>query len=185
MTAAVGVAEDGDVVLGIDSCTTDGDHLFDLANKGPTSHAVNGHPDLLIASAGLRSISDELAWRWAPPMPESEEPLRFLADCAVSLRGHFTAEPLWKMVKADNHRLDGHLIAAWRGTVVEIDSVFGVSQPRNGEVTIGSGRALALGALAATKGRPAEERVRVALEAAAEYSDSVAGPFTIRWAGRS
>lgn len=184
MTAAVAIAEDGDVVLGIDSCTTDGDHLFDVTTKGPFSFPLEGHPPLLMASAGRSTLSFELGYVWAPPMPDGDDPLRFLAACVTSLRLHFTTEPLWSLAKDEDGTLDGHFVAAWRGEVVEIGGDFGMVHPRNGEVTIGSGRALMLGALAATKGRPAQERVHIALEAAAEYADSVIPPFIIRWAGR-
>lgn len=183
MTAAVAIVEGPDVVVGIDSCSSDGDHRFDVTSKGPFAFDVAGHPPLLMVSAGLNSISTELGYGWSPPEPHSDGALAFLAACARSLREHFAAEPLWHMAKEDDGRsVEGHFIAAWRGVAVEISGGFGVSQARNGEVTIGSGRALMLGALAATRGRPAEERVRVALAAAAEYSTTVMPPFTVRWA---
>lgn len=166
-------------MVGVDSCSTDGSHRFDLADKGPIAYAIDGHSDLVLVVAGAHAIRNELEWAWTPPKPESPDPARFLATCAASLREHFTTPPLWGLVKDEDDQLDGHLIAAWGGMAVEISADLGVSIPRNGEVTIGSGRALALGALAATKGRPAQERVLTALAAAAEYAKDVAPPFSL------
>ena len=183
MTAAVAVAADGDVVLGVDSRATSGGCAFDLADKGPVSYAIPGHPRLLVAAAGAHAINNELVWGWSPPPPAGDDALAFLRACAMSLRDHFTTEPVWTLLRRENS-LDGALIAAWRGVVVDIDGDFGIAHHRSGEVAIGSGRDFALGALFATKGRPPEERVRMALEAAADRDVNVASPFTIRWAGR-
>jgi hypothetical protein len=48
-----------------------------------------------------------------------------------------------------------------------------------GYAAVGSGTAVALGALSATAGRSGAARVRLALEAAARHRTDVSGPFTI------
>lgn len=186
MTAIVAIAEGGDVVLGIDSCSTAaGKMAIDNPGKGPVAFHFDGHPDLLLACAGSHLLQNEIVWDWTPPTPATTDPLTFLRACAVSLRAHFTAEPTWTMAKDDSGRgVDGHFVAAWRGVAVEISGDFAVTQYRSGEVAIGSGRDFLFGALWATKGRPAEERVWIALEAAAHYQEDVAPPFSIRWAGK-
>lgn len=178
MTAAVAVVDGADVVVGIDSCTTFvGGCSIDNAEKG----LAEPIPGLLIASAGPNAFATELAsGRWTPPEPDDSDPVPFLRQCATSLRDHFTADPLWMLSKDDDGELKGHFLVAWRGVAVEISSDFGLVRPRNGEIAIGSGRDFALGALGATRGLPVEERIHVALLAAAEYQQDVACPFTIR-----
>jgi len=186
VTAALAIAADGDVVVGIDSCSTwPGGMTVDNAEKGIAEFSFDGHPPLVVVCAGSSMIADEMANVWVPPVPASAEPIAFLRACSASLRAFFSEEPRWTMGKEEDGRsIAGHFAAGWRGVAVEISSDFGVLRPRSGEVAIGSGRDFVFGALAATRGRPAEERVRVALEAAAEYQQDVAGPFAIRWAGR-
>jgi hypothetical protein len=178
VTAAVALVDGVDVVIGIDSCTTFvGGCSIDNAEKGLTEPI----PGLLVATAGPNAFATELAsGRWAPPAPADSDPVAFVRRCAASLRDHFTAEPLWTLSKDDDGELKGHFLVAWRGVAVEISSDFGLVRPRNGEMAIGSGRDFALGALGATRGLPPEARVHIALEAAAEYQQDVAGPFTIR-----
>lgn len=168
------------MVVGIDSCTNDGQHRFVTAEKRPLTFDVDGHPQLVAGIAGLHLMIDELAAAWRPPCPDSDDPVAFFRSCARSLRDHFTAEPLWDMARdRDEGGLDGHFLLAWRGTACEVGSRFDVLRPSSGEVTIGSSRPILLGALVATRGRPAEERVAVALAAAAEYDQNVTAPFTI------
>lgn len=181
MTAGVAVVEGGDVWVGYDSCSVAGGGMtIDNAAKLPAVFRIGDH-DLVIVVAGLDSIAGEVHGHWQPPDPEHiSDSLPFLRSVAASLRDHFMAEPVWTLTREkDEGNLEGHFIAAWRGVAVEIAGDFGVCRPRSGEVAIGSGRDFLLGALYATTGQPAQDRVHVALQAAAYYQQDVAAPFTI------
>lgn len=73
----------------------------------------------------------------------------------------------------------GHFLVGWRGTLYHVEGDFQVGRPARGEDATGCGDALALGALYASRGRPPRSRVKVALDAAAAHSGSVAPPFRI------
>ncbi len=182
MTVVVAVAADGDVVMGIDSGVC-GSVEIASATKGLVGYDLDGHPGLLVGAAGLHLIGNELAWRWSPPAPEGDDPIVYFWACAVSLRDHFTAEPLWSLVKEDGH-LDGGFLLGWRGTVCEVDSIFAVDVPVSGYMAIGNGQGPALGALYAGRQFKPERRVMGAMEAADAHVGGIRPPFSVRWAGR-
>ena len=71
------------------------------------------------------------------------------------------------------------LLVGVQGRVFRICSHLSASESAIGYDAIGSGTPIALGSLASTEGRPARERVEVALRAAERHHGSVAGPFTV------
>ena len=70
-------------------------------------------------------------------------------------------------------------LLAVRGRVYELQSDYSITRCARRIYAVGSGQEYALGSLHSTAHLPPEERVRVALEAAAEFSPTVAGPFDI------
>lgn len=74
----------------------------------------------------------------------------------------------------------GCFLVGWRGTLYTVESDFQVGRSLDGFDAVGSGYRLAIGALAATKGKPHERaRARHALEIAAKYDAAVNGPFVL------
>jgi ATP-dependent protease HslVU (ClpYQ) peptidase subunit len=73
----------------------------------------------------------------------------------------------------------GTFLVGWRGSLYYVDSDFQVGCPVTGEAAVGCGGDIAVGALHASRGRKPRDRVRGALEAAAELSAGVAGPFKV------
>lgn len=87
------------------------------------------------------------------------------------------AKPIKDGVSRGNNAL-----CAVGGRCYELQSDYSFTRAVNGEYAIGSGEEYALGSLHATRGNPdPEARVRAALEAAAEHTPTVAGPFDIEW----
>lgn len=74
---------------------------------------------------------------------------------------------------------DSQFLIGYQGHLFEIDEAYGVCEVADEYVAIGSGTEYALGSLYATKGRPAEERLTKALEAASYFSEGVRPPFHI------
>lgn len=72
----------------------------------------------------------------------------------------------------------GCFLVGWRGALYVIDSDFQVGRATHGYAAVGCGGDIAVGALFAARGEP-RGRVKTALEAAAEFSAGVAGPFHI------
>lgn len=72
----------------------------------------------------------------------------------------------------------GSFLVGWRGSLYEVENDFQVGRSFDGFGATGSGYRVALGALAASTGKP-RERVRQALEIAARYDAAVNGPFVL------
>jgi hypothetical protein len=73
---------------------------------------------------------------------------------------------------------DGAALIVAPGSLWAFDD-FTCERAHEGYAAVGSGSAVALGALAATAGRSGGARVRLALDAAARHCTDVGGPFTI------
>jgi len=71
------------------------------------------------------------------------------------------------------------LLVGVAGRLFTVSSWFDASESISGYDAIGIGNAIALGSLASTEGRPARERVELALRAAERHHGKVAAPFTI------
>ena len=81
----------------------------------------------------------------------------------------------------DNVSHSHNALLAIRGRCYELQSDYSFTRCRTGEYAIGSGYEYAFGALHATRGREPKERIRTALEAAAERCPTVAGPFDVEF----
>lgn len=83
--------------------------------------------------------------------------------------------------KKDEEETGGTFIVAYQGELFEIQSDYQVMRPADPYCAVGCGYELALGALHATEGleKQGEERVLLALEAAAKFSGFVKPPFKV------
>lgn len=84
--------------------------------------------------------------------------------------------------KKDERERGGSFLVAWRGRLFCIGSDYQVEEAISGYNAVGSGDDLALGVLHATSlfDLPPEQRLRLALEAAASHNASVRPPFIIK-----
>ena len=73
----------------------------------------------------------------------------------------------------------GTFLVGIRGRLFHVSGDYQVGEPAAGFDACGCGFEIARGALAATRGRPAFDRVTTALRAAEEFSAGVRGPFYI------
>jgi hypothetical protein len=85
----------------------------------------------------------------------------------------------WDETDSGKH-VGGNFLLAVSGRCYEIQSNYSFIRTVTGEYAIGSGEMFALGSLHSTRGGDPRQRVLAALEAAAERSPSVAGPFDVR-----
>jgi hypothetical protein len=74
----------------------------------------------------------------------------------------------------------GKFLVGYRGELFYIDSDYQVGRLADGFAAAGCGDQIAHGALYATNGKPPEERINTALEAAERFSAGVRGPFVIK-----
>jgi len=76
-----------------------------------------------------------------------------------------------------NKEKGGQFLIGYHGRLFSINNDFHVGDMLDGFDCIGSGAAVALGAMKALEGRPPKERIEQALEIAAYYVADVTGPF--------
>jgi ATP-dependent protease HslVU (ClpYQ) peptidase subunit len=167
MTVLVAVESPEGVVLGCDSFLG-GEALRDL-HHGPKWRRLG---PLVIAGAGQCFPDQALGTLRVDSRPRRREDGRdWIARAVVA-----------PMVERGSWRREGiaaAFLVAYRGAVYEIDETLGVSRSARGYAASGAGYAYAYGALHATEGRPALERVRAALTAACEMSPVCCGPLHV------
>lgn len=174
MTCIVAIEDAGTVYMGSDRAASNWSSIISLEG----SKTVTNGPLLLGFCGSMRMgqllqhaldvPSHRLTWdvdRWVT------------VDLMTSLRATFEAHA-WHEVNS-GVASGGHFLMAVGGRCYEIQSDYSFNRNTTGEYAAGSGAEYALGSLHATRGEVASLRVMLALEAAAEHSPTVAGPFDI------
>jgi ATP-dependent protease HslVU (ClpYQ) peptidase subunit len=181
MTCIVGVVKRGTVWLGGDSAATNG-HMDRTIIKDPKVF-VKG--ELGFGVCGSPKVMDALAHGIEYPTQQSGNDRAFLVNELVPA----IREGLVKLDAAGKDTnpfgggagitFEGEVLVAYRGELYRLQSNFQLVCGSEGYAAIGSGGALALGSLEATKkvGNP-RKRVLAALEAACKNA-GVAPPFVI------
>jgi hypothetical protein len=80
---------------------------------------------------------------------------------------------------SDNEENGGTFLVGHKGRLFTIDSDFQVGEQVEDYAAVGCGDDIALGSMYSTIGKPVEERIRTALQAAEAFSTGVRGPFNI------
>ena len=102
---------------------------------------------------------------------------QFVRDLCGALR-MFLREHADELLPSSEDDEMWHLLVGIEGRVFRICSHFSVSESSTGYDAIGSATPQALGSLASTEGKPAQDRVDAALRAAERHHRGVASPFT-------
>lgn len=176
MTAIVGIAEDGKVWIGGDSAGVGG-----LSMQTRTDPKVFLNGEFVFGYSTSFRMGQLLEYEFSPPMPiEGESGMAYMVrrfipcvkDC-LSLGGFQAVE--------NGQDSGGTFLVGYRGQLYEIESDYQVARVRQGYHACGCGDDLALGSLHTTAqlGLRPEERIEMALSAAAEFSAGVRGPFSI------
>lgn len=79
----------------------------------------------------------------------------------------------------DEVKTGGSFIVVYKNRIFTIHDDYQVAEDDRDYASVGSGENYALGSLYSSDGRPTEDRVLLALKTAAEFSQSVGGPFEI------
>jgi hypothetical protein len=188
VTCIVGIATSDGVIIGADSMASDGrlgltrsdPKVFRLGRYviGYTSSYRMGQLIRHSGAAIPTPKNPDRRWR-ADDERGVEEMDRFIAtEFIPALRGVF--EKGGWLGKAQMGRDDGgDFLVGYGSHLYAIHDDLQYARHACGYTAVGSGRAVALGALHATAGRPPEERATAALMAAAEFTPDVRGPFLI------
>lgn len=168
MTCIVGVINKGTVWLGGDSAATDG-HLNQTIIKDPKVF-VRG--ELGFGLCGSPKVMDALAHCIEYPTQTGDNDRAFLiSELIPAIREGLTKLDAAGVDKSplgggSDIVFEGEVLLAYRGELYKLQSNFQLINGSEGHAAIGSGGALALGSLEATKKtRDPKKRVLTALEA--------------------
>lgn len=180
MTVIVGVEQDGDVWIGGDAA---GVSAWTVQHRADAKVFRVG--EFLYGIAGSFRGGNVLRYCFTPPQRyEHEDPLvymntRFIDGLRTALSSAGAKRTESGVDETDNLAF----LLGYRGRLYEIHPDFQVGINHGGYAATGSGWTVALGALHATTGLNARDRVDAALRAAEAHNIGVRGPFTIERLG--
>lgn len=175
MTCIVGIVDNGLVYIGGDSAGSDG---WITLNRADSKVFVNG--EMVFGFTSSFRMGQLLAYSFTPPVPgEQQDVYAYMVTSFVDAVRECLKAGGW--AKKENEQEEGgSFLIGYRGRLFCIDGDYQVGEQTCGFHSIGSGAHVALGALFATRGKPVEERILTALEAAETFISAVRKPFVIK-----
>lgn len=176
MTCIVGLVDQGRVWVGGDSAGVAG---YDLTVRADRKVFRNG-PYVMGFTDSFR-MGQLLRHGFEPPVPPDVPAAleAFMATAFIDAVRDRLKTGGW--ARKDNERESGGcFLVGVCGRLFKVDSDFQVGESADGWMAVGVGDQVAHGVLYASAGRPAMDRVVVALAAAERCSAGVRRPFTVR-----
>jgi len=178
MTCIVALEHEGKVwVAGDSAATVEGDYI--ICSRADEKVFIN---DMMIMGfCGSFRIGQLL--RYSLDVPEQStktEDMSFMVNDFVDAVRQVQKEKGSASKENDLESHESSFIVGYRGKIYVIEEDYQVARPLDNFAAVGSGAAVALGALYATKNTlnlSPENRLRLALEAASEYVANVRAPF--------
>lgn len=174
MTCIVGIAEQGKVYIGGDSAATSG-YVVTL-RADPKVFRIGR---FLVGFTTSFRMGQLIRYAFHPPeVPGGMDVFQYMVTMFI--------DNLRECLKAGGYaRRDaeqesgGSFLVGYAGRLFAIDNDYQVAESTSPYAAVGSGAETALGALYATRGAPAWQRINTALEAASQHTVYVRGPFII------
>jgi ATP-dependent protease HslVU (ClpYQ) peptidase subunit len=176
MTCIVGVETGTSVIIGGDSSSTDG--FITVSQATPKVFVNNGY---LIGFTTSWRMGQLLQYVLQPVSPPDDTDLTgFMVTEFIPAVRECLTENGWTL-QENNRDQGGKFLVGVRNQLFMVDDDFHVSRSTDGIGACGSGEYVSLGALWATRDLMGpKERVRLALETAARYTNGVVGPFILK-----
>lgn len=174
MTCIAAIASHGKVYMGGDSAAVDEDSHIISTRKEPKVFIKGPY---LIGYAGSFRFGKVLQHSFLAPKPQTEDLDRFFNTVFVdALRGSCEAAKIDPSSEDDS----SELLIGVKGRLFEFCNDWHFGEDTHNYNSIGSGSSFAIGSLYST-GRVKSEhaRIKLALQAAENFSATVRGPFTI------
>ncbi|MEV6344085.1 hypothetical protein [Actinoplanes sp. NPDC051851] len=174
MTAIVGLARRGTVLIGGDSAGVTG---MDLSVRADAK--VFRKDGYVFGFTSSFRMGQLIRYSLSPPAPAADLD-RFMATTFVdALRDCLKSGGFAR--KEEEQEVGGTFLVGVRGRLYTLYDDYQVAQSADGYAAVGCGDRAALGALYATAGTGMKprKRVRLALGAAERFSAGVRGPFTV------
>lgn len=180
MTCIVAIAQNGTVYMGSDHAASDDKSGWIISRKEPKCFKVGQYGIAFTDSFRMGQI---LQYNWQPP---KYTPTKTNAGLDKFMRTKFIdsvkdsfAQHNFGVYANGQDAEGGIFLVGMEGRIFTIDEDFHVGEATMNYMAEGSGGMFALGALHATRNQKNPKmRIKAALEAAAEFSMSVAPPFT-------
>lgn len=178
MTCIVGLVQDGKVYMGGDSLATSGSH--GIIRDDPK---VFKNGEFLIGYTSSFRMGQLLAHKFSPPKQKEHQDVfaYMVTDFIDAIRECFKDSGF--ATKHNEEERGGNFLVGYRGSLFEIDTDYQVGKNSCKYAAVGSGYSYALGALH-TLVTPElnfdpTQALYLALEASAEFCNSVRGPFMV------
>jgi ATP-dependent protease HslVU (ClpYQ) peptidase subunit len=181
MTCIVAIAQNGTVYMGSDHAASDDKSGWILSRKEPKVFKIGQYGIAFTDSFRMGQI---LQYNWVPPKytpTKTNSGLdKFMRTKFIdSVKVAFKDNGYGSIGSSSEEDTGGIFIVGLEGRIFTIDEDFHVGENVVNYMAEGSGGMFALGALHATKNQKNPKlRIKAALEAASEFSMSVAPPFT-------
>ncbi len=176
MTCIVGLQEKGKVWVGGDSAGVGGLSMTVRADR-----KVFRNEDFLFGFTDSFRMGQLLRYRFKPPRHHpSDDTEKFMTTDFVDAVRECLKTYGFAEVK-DGTEKGGTFLVGFKGTLFFVDNDYQIGMSTHPFDAVGCGQDIALGAMLATgraKLKP-RDRIRLALEAAQEFSAGVRGPFYI------
>lgn len=181
MTCVVGIEHEGDVYIGADSAGVE-EYSLAICGRADEKVFLSESGEFIMGFAGSFRIGQLL--RYALTEPEQSVKKDDMAYMVTDFVDAVRTMQKEKGSMSKTDELEAHdaaFLVGYKGKLYCIESDFQVGRPIEGYAAIGCGGQIALGAMYATRtsNMTPEERIELALEAAAEYSAGVRGPFLV------
>lgn len=173
MTCIVGLVDSGNVYLGGDSAGVAG---LSISIRDDQKVFDNG-PFIMGFTTSFR-MGQLLRYKFnAPKQNTNQSDMAYMVtDFVDSLRKTFGDNGFGKTHDKDNNE-GGQFLVGYNGSLYTVHEDFQVGIPHLQYDAVGCGSDIALGSMYSSKGKKPLERIKLALEAAAQFSAGVAGPF--------
>jgi hypothetical protein len=180
MTCIVAIAQGGTVYMGSDHAASDDKSGWILSRKDPKVFKVGQYGIAFTDSFRMGQI---LQYSWVPPKYTSTKTNsgldKFMRTKFIDSVKQAFKDSGFGTIGGSEEDTGGIFIVGVEGRIFTIDEDFHVGENVFNYMAEGSGGMFALGALHATKNQKNPRmRLKAALEASAEFSMSVAPPFT-------
>jgi hypothetical protein len=180
MTCIVAIAQGGTVYMGSDHAASDDKSGWILSRKDPKVFKVGQYGIAFTDSFRMGQI---LQYSWVPPKYTSTKTNsgldKFMRTKFIDSVKQAFKDSGFGTIGGSEEDTGGIFIVGVEGRIFTIDEDFHVGENVVNYMAEGSGGMFALGALHATKNQKNPRmRLKAALEASAEFSMSVAPPFT-------
>jgi len=172
MTCIVGLVDKGDVYIGGDSAGIAGLSISIRADE-----KVFGNGPFIMGFTTSFRMGQLLRYKLAPPAQTvHQNDMEYMVTSFVdACRTCFSQNGFGDK----DASVGGNFLVGYHGKLYNLEADYQVGVPKLPFDAVGCGSDLALGAMFATEGMPAEDRINAALAAASTFSAGVAPPFVI------